>query len=74
MIIKIKKIFTKKKTDNITNKSKHIDLISNNDKDCSMTKYSSSIFNKSNIYSQGNGNISINNLLLLIKTKNHFFS
>ena len=25
-----------------------------------MTKYSSSIFNKSNIYSQGNGNISIN--------------
>ena len=57
---KDKKIFTKKKTDNITNKSKHIDLISNNDKDCSMTKYSSSIFNKSNIYSQGNGNISIN--------------
>ena len=53
---KDKKIFTKKKTDNITNKSKHIDLISNNDKDCSMTKYSSSIFNKSNIYSQGNGN------------------
>ena len=57
---KDKKIFTKKKTDNITNKSKHIDLISNNDKDCSMTKYSSSVFNKSNIYSQGNGNISIN--------------
>lgn len=57
---KDKKIFTKKKTENITNKSKHIDLISNNDKDCSMTKYSSSIFNKSNIYSQGNGNISIN--------------
>ena len=42
------------------NKSKHIDLISNNDKDCSLTKYSSSIFNKSNINSQGNGNISIN--------------
>ena len=57
---KKKKILPKKKTDNVTNKSKHIDLISNNDKDCSMTKYSSSIFNKSNIYSQGNGNISIN--------------
>jgi hypothetical protein len=55
-----KKLLSKKKTDNITNKSKNIDLISNNDKDCSMTKYSSSIFNKSNIYSQGNGNISIN--------------
>lgn len=57
---KKKKILAKKKTDNVSNKSKHIDLISNNDKDCSMTKYSSSVFNKSNIYSQGNGNISIN--------------
>ena len=59
-MIKKKKYQPKKKTDNVSNKSKHIDLISNNDKDCSMTKYSSSVFNKSNIYSQGNGNISIN--------------
>ena len=51
------KIFIKKKTD-LSTKSKHIDL-TNQDKDCSITK-SSSIFNKSNYKSQVNGNISIN--------------
>ena len=55
-----KKVITKKKTDLMANNKNHIDLVSNIDKDCSMTKYSSSVFNKSNIYSQGNGNISIN--------------
>ena len=55
---KNKNLFSKKKTDNIPNKSKQLDYISNHDKDCSMTKYSSSIFNKSNIFA--NGNISIN--------------
>lgn len=53
------KIFIKKKTD-LSTKSKHIDFLSNLDKDCSITKYSSSIFNKSNVKSQANGNISIN--------------
>ena len=56
---KNKNTFTKKKTDNITNKkSKQLDFLSNHDKECSITKHSSSIFNKSNIYA--NGNISIN--------------
>ena len=54
------KILIKKKTDNLPNKSKHIDLIINQDKDCSLTKYSSSIFNNTNIYNQANGNMSIN--------------
>ena len=53
------KIFIKKKTD-LSTKSKHIDFLNNQDKDCSITKYSSSIFNKSYAKSIANGNISIN--------------
>ena len=53
------KIFIKKKTD-LSTKSKHIDFLTNQDKDCSITKYSSSIFNKSYAKSIANGNISIN--------------
>ena len=54
------KIFIKKKTD-LSTKSKHIDL-TNQDKDCSITK-SSSIFNKSNYKSQVNGNFMVYQLI-----------
>ena len=58
---KEKKIFTKKKTDNITNKSKHIDFKINNDKNTSLIKCSSLVFNKPSLYGQQYGNMLINN-------------
>ena len=57
---KEKKIFTKKKTDNITNKSKHIDFKVNNDKNTSLMKCSSLVFNKPTLYGQQYGNMMIN--------------
>ena len=58
---KEKKIFTKKKTDNITNKSKHIDFKINNDKNTSLMKCSSLVFNKPSLYGQQYGNMLTNN-------------
>ena len=58
---KEKKLFTKKKTDNITtNKSKHIDFKSNNEKNNSLMKCSSLVFNKPSLYGQQYGNMMIN--------------
>ena len=57
---KDKKVFIKKKTDNITNKSKHIDLKVNSEKNTSLIKCSSLVFNKTNLYGQQYGNILIN--------------
>ena len=56
---KEKVIFTKKKTDNITNKSKHIDFKVNNDKNTSLIKCSSLVFNKPSLYGQQNMQINI---------------
>ena len=61
MIIKKKKFLLKKKTDNITNKSKHIDFKINNDKNTSLIKCSSLVFNKPSLYGQQYGNMLINN-------------
>ena len=52
---KEKKIFNKKKTYNISNKSIHIDLKSQ-DKNNNLTKCCSLVFNKNNIQEQMNGN------------------
>ena len=57
---KDKKLLSKKKTDNITNKSKHIDYRINNEKNNSLMKCSSLVFKKSNLYGQFNGNTLIN--------------
>ena len=63
-----KKIFTKKKTDYITNKSKHIDFKVNSDKNTSLMKCSSLVFNKPSLYGQQYGNMLIN-----ITENNHDF-
>ena len=57
---KDKKMLSKKKTDNITNKSKHIDFRVNNEKNNSLMKCSSLVFKKSNLYGQFNWNTLIN--------------
>ena len=57
---KEKKIFTKKKTDNISNKSKHIDFKTNNEKNNSLMKCSSLVFNKPMLNGQQYGNMMIN--------------
>lgn len=56
---KERKLFTKK-TDNIINKQKYIDIKSNNEKNNSLMKCSSLVFNKSKLHSQINGNNIIN--------------
>ena len=61
MRIKKKNYLPKKKTDNITtNKSKHIDFKSNNEKNNSLMKCSSLVFNKPSLYGQQYGNMMIN--------------
>ena len=57
---KDKKVLAKKKTDNVTNKSKHIDLKVNSEKNTSLIKCSSLVFNKPTLYGQQYGNILIN--------------
>ena len=57
---KEKKIFTKKKTDNISNKSKHTDFKTNNEKNNSLMKCSSLVFNKPTLSGQQYGNMMIN--------------
>ena len=65
-MIKKKKYLLKKKTDNITNKSKHIDFKVNsdkndkNDKNTSLMKCSYLVFNKPSLYGQQYGNMMIN--------------
>ena len=56
---KEKILFTKKKTDNITNKSKYIDIKVNNDKNTSLMKCSSLVFNKPTLYGLQNNQINI---------------
>ena len=60
MIIKKKKYLLKKKTDNISNKSKHIDFKTNNEKNNSLMKCSSLVFNKPMLNGQQYGNMMIN--------------
>ena len=56
-----KKTYTKKVGDFIPKNSKNLDFLINQDKDYSLTKYSSTVFNKSIICSLTNGNVSLNN-------------
>ena len=62
MKIKRKKSSIRKKIDDITNKSKHIDFKINSDKNSLLMKCSSLVFNKPSLYAQQYGNMLINSM------------